>query len=373
MERGGEPYRAMRMAQSDNRAVVIWLVGVCLMILAMVGVGGITRLTESGLSMVDWKPIMGTVPPLTQAEWETTFAQYQAFPQYQLRNREMTLDSFKFIFFWEYIHRLLGRFIGVVFLVPFLVFLARKRIRGRTGGLLWGAFVLGGLQGLLGWYMVKSGLVDVPQVSHLRLTAHLSVAFLLYAYLVWIIVELVRDRRGSPVPGPTGRGWKVAGLVFLVVLALQIVYGGLTAGLRAGYSFNTFPTMLGYWVPPGMGSLDPLLANLTNNPTTVQFLHRGLGWIVGCFALVLWGLGMVSPLQPRQRFLLLLVAGTTAMQFLLGVLTLVHVVPLVLATLHQVTACYLLGTATALVHAFLRPDPVYAEKGSVLGSCNALV
>jgi heme a synthase len=351
----------MRKPLSDPRPVVIWLVCVCLCILAIVGVGGITRLTGSGLSITDWKPILGAVPPLSETDWEAAFAQYREFPQYQLRNQGMTLDEFKVIYFWEYIHRLLGRVIGIVFLVPYVYFLLRKRLRGRVAGWLGGAFVLGGLQGLLGWYMVKSGLVDVPQVSHLRLTAHLCMAFLLYAYLVWILVELVRPQRGSPRPGPTGPGWKIAAIGFLAVLALQIVYGGFTAGLRAGFAFNTFPTMLGYWVPPGMLNLEPALKNLTNNPTTIQFIHRGLGWLLALYALALWTASNPSRLQPRQSFLIRLVAATTALQFVLGVMTLVHVVPITLATLHQITACYLLGLAAALTHAFLRPDPAYIE------------
>lgn len=351
----------MSKPYSDARPVVIWLVVVCLCILAVVGVGGITRLTESGLSMTDWKPILGVIPPLSQADWDAAFAQYREYPQYQLRNQGMTLDQFKFIYFWEYLHRLLGRVIGLVFLVPYIYFLLRKRLRGKTAGLLGGVFVLGGLQGLLGWYMVKSGLVDIPQVSHLRLTAHLSLAFLLYAWLVWIVVDLVRPQRGSPRPGPNGSAWKIAAVGFLAVLALQVVYGGFTAGLRAGYSFNTFPTMLGYWVPPGMLNLEPALRNLSDNPTTVQFIHRGLGWILGFYALALWAAGFASSLQPRQQFMIRLVAATTCLQFLLGVLTLVHVVPLTLAALHQITGCYLLGLAAALTHAFLRPDPVYVE------------
>ena len=341
------------------RPVLIWLTVVCLLILAMVGVGGITRLTGSGLSMVDWKPIMGAIPPLNEADWQATFAQYQEFPQYQLHNQEMTLKEFKFIFFWEYIHRLLGRWIGVVFFVPFVWFLARGRVRGAMAAKLGVAFVLGGLQGLLGWYMVKSGLVDNPYVSHYRLAAHLGLAFLLYGYLVWVIQDLLSPQRAALVSGPRGSKWKAAVIAFAIVLSLQIVYGAFTAGLRAGYAFNTFPTMMGRWIPAGMMALEPAAANFTTNATTVQFIHRGLGWLLGIGALLLGVAGFSARLQPRQRLMIGIVAATTLLQFLLGVMTLVMVIPVTLAVLHQVTACYLFGAAVSLVHAFVCPDEVY--------------
>ena len=326
----------------------------CGLILAMVCVGGITRLTGSGLSMTDWKPILGTMPPMSQADWEERFAQYQATPQYQAINREMDLAGFKAIFLWEYLHRLLGRFIGIAFAVPYIVFLWQKRIGGRLAGWLAVGFLLGGAQGLLGWYMVKSGLVNRPYVSHFRLAAHLSLAFFLFAYLWWIRLGL-RPAAHHRDPGSARGvpGW-LAGAVCAVVV-LQVVYGAFMAGLKAGYAYSTFPTMAGYWVPPGLMALDGgLVANLLNNVIMVNFVHRGLGWILAGLAVVLAVMALKPSCPQGQRDWMLAIAFLTGIQFLLGALTVVFRVPVVLATLHQVTACLLVAAVTGWVHALTR-------------------
>jgi cytochrome c oxidase assembly protein subunit 15 len=332
----------------NARPVVIWLVGVCLMIVLMVAVGGITRLTGSGLSMVDWKPIMGAFPPRSEAAWQDTFSRYQASPQYQQVNEGMSLDAFKRIFFWEYVHRLLGRLIGVVFLVPYLYFLARRQVRGPLAAKLGLAFVLGGAQGLLGWYMVKSGLVDKPHVSHFRLAAHLSLALALLAYLWWLILDLLPRRS---IPGRSvGRALRVMAVGFALLLCLQIIYGAFVAGLKAGYFFNTFPTMQGFWFPPGMYDADPASNDFFNNPIMVQFVHRCLGWILGCLAVGTWLVGRRSLLESRATAGLNTLLFLTLTQFTLGALTLVFMVPVALATLHQVVAALLLLAAIALLH-----------------------
>ena len=335
--------------QGASRPLCSWLAGVCLLLLVLVAVGGMTRLTGSGLSMVDWRPILGTVPPLGEAQWEARFVQYQAYPEYRLRHPEMTLAEFKTIFRWEYAHRLMGRVVGVAFAVPFLYFLVRRRVRGRLAAKLGIALLLGGAQGLLGWYMVRSGLVDQPQVSHLRLAAHLTLAFALFGYLVWLVLDVAPGRLPAEGEGRSRLLLAVA-IVFLALLALQVVYGAFMAGLGAGYAFPEFPTMMGFWVPPGMLSMEPALSNFANNPTTVHFIHRGLGWLLLLAAVLLASGGLALRLNPAQRFAVFGVSVLTFLQFLLGVMTVVLAVPRGLAVVHQVTACLLSGAAAALVH-----------------------
>ena len=342
----------MTTPETSIRPVVIWLVIVAFLITLMVGVGGVTRLTGSGLSMVDWRPIMGAVPPLTDEAWAETFAAYQAFPEYRLRNEGMTVPEFQRIFTMEYLHRLLGRIIGIAFLLPFIAFLAMRTIRGKLAWKLAGVFVLGGLQGLLGWYMVKSGLVDKPYVSHYRLTAHLGLAFALFGYIVWLVMGLVPEAPAA-APLPPRRGWRTASILFGLLLVFQVVFGALVAGLRAGLSFNTFPTMMGYWAPPGMLSMEPVLMNLVENPITVQFAHRALAWLLAAAAASMWIAAVRSRISLRQRASVNLVCAFVAVQFFLGVVTLLLKVPVAFAAAHQVVACLLFGAAVGMIHSFI--------------------
>ena len=243
-----------QMDDSTRRQVAAWLLLCCAMIFAMVILGGVTRLTGSGLSMVEWDPIFGVVPPLDQQAWEEVFAKYQQSPEYRKINIGMDLGGFKSIYWFEFSHRILGRSIGAVFLIPFLYFMFRRKLAASLVPRLGFAFVLGGLQGLLGWYMVKSGLIDNPHVSQYRLTAHLSLALLIYAYLLWILYDLLFKQR-QPSVNPAGL--KTAAKFLLGLAAVTIVSGGFVAGLKAGHAYNTFPKMGDQWLPPAGWMLQP--------------------------------------------------------------------------------------------------------------------
>ena len=354
---------------SSQFPVVVWLGMVCILIMVTVTVGGITRLTGSGLSMVDWKPIMGAIPPVSETDWKQTFDAYKAYPEYKILNRDMSLSEFKVIFFWEYIHRLAGRLIGILFIVPYLWFIANRRVRGRLGWKLGLAFVLGGMQGLLGWYMVRSGMVNFPYISHYRLAAHLSLALALLAYLVWIILDLI--------PRSTEPGRKVGILfpllagIFSCGLVVQIEYGALMAGLKAGFMFNTFPTILGFWIPPGLLTVETVVENFFQNPMMVHFIHRWLGGGLVILAGLVWLFGRRRTLDPRARWFLRVVPLITGAQFMLGVVTLVLVVPLAMAAMHQVVAALLVVVTAGLLHDVLTPpmgsydviEPYWPESG----------
>ncbi len=327
------------------------------MVFLMVVVGGITRLTRSGLSITEWKPIAGALPPLSEAAWEREFSLYKKYPEYRLINRGMSLSEFKSIYFWEYFHRLWGRLIGLAFLVPFVVFLARGRLRGRLFWQTLVAFLLGGAQGVLGWYMVKSGLVAEPRVSHYRLAAHLVLALAVMQYLFWLGHTLVRESSASRVRGARRSRVHVFGVAFLVLLCLQILWGAFTAGLRAGYAFNTFPTMAGAWIPDGLGVLAPAWRNLFDNNVTVQFIHRTLAWLVLGTAVGWWFASRREQMSPSARMALALVPATVALQFLVGVLTLLYVVPIGLGVLHQAGAAIVLTCAVFALLELRLPTP----------------
>ena len=325
------------------RPVRIWLFLVAAMIVGMIVLGGLTRLTESGLSMVEWKVFMGVVPPLSETDWQSTFEKYQQFPQYQKHFTEMTLDEFKFIFFMEYTHRLLGRLIGLVFFLPFLFFCLKKWLYApflRRCLLLFG---LGGLQGIVGWIMVKSGLVDMPRVSHFRLTLHLGLALFVLAMTLWYAYRLtfsVREADAGDIGRMGNRAWWLVGL-----LSVQILSGGMVAGIRAGHAFNTWPTMNGEWIPGGLWSYDSLSQNLLENPVMLQFFHRWWAMAVVVFA-VFFAVKFWHRSQSRLMFharwgLIALVV----LQVLLGIGTLVMRVPVSLASLHQLGAVLLLVVA----------------------------
>lgn len=336
-----------------SKAVVTWLVAVWAMIFLMVVIGGITRLTESGLSMVEWRPLMGWLPPLTEAEWLDAFTKYQQSPQYLKVNSWMTLSDFQSIFWWEFIHRLLGRVIGVVFLVPWLWFLFKRQLSPRLAKLTFVAFLLGGAQGFLGWFMVASGLVDQPAVSHYRLAAHLSLAFFVAMYVIWLAFGLVAERpdpAGRPAGPPPSRG---AVWAFLVLLAVQIAWGAFVAGKRAGLVAMTWPTMNDEWVPSSFLATDPWILDILENPYTVHFLHRMIGYVVLIAGAALWWHAFRRATSPRQRLAAHLIGVGAALQVLLGILTLILHVPIWAAVAHQGGA-FLLVTATVLLAHTLR-------------------
>lgn len=336
---------------ASSRSIALWLLVCAALVFAMVVVGGVTRLTQSGLSIVEWQPIAGVIPPLTEAQWREAFEKYRQTPEYRKVNYGMSLEEFKSIFYVEYFHRLLGRLLGVVFLLPFLYFLARKRIERALVPKLVAMFVLGGLQGALGWFMVASGLVDEPRVSPYRLTAHLGLAVVIYAYLLWVALGLLypRPEAAASVVRVRRFAWGVSGLVFLMILS-----GGFVAGTKAGFLFNTFPLMNGRFFPEGLFALQPWWTNLFENHATVQFNHRLLAYVLTGVIAAFWLMARRVPLPARGRLALHLLPVLLALQVTLGIATLLYVVPLPLAATHQAGALALFTAALYLNHA-LRP------------------
>ena len=344
------------------RAMAAWLFACCALVFAMVVVGGITRLTHSGLSIVEWQPIVGTLPPLTDAQWADAFAKYQATPEFRHVNHAMDIDAFKGIFWWEWFHRLVGRAIGVVLLVPLAWWVARRCVPAALAARLAGIFVLGGLQGAMGWYMVQSGLVDDPRVSHFRLTAHLGLALVLFAAMFWIGLSLLRA--GSPAPSPialqrtraaSGASLRRAADALAALVFAMALTGGLVAGIRAGFAYNTFPLMQGYIVPPEILMLDPWYRNFFYNMATVQFDHRLLAWVLAFAVPAFWLRVRRSASSTRgvrraaDAMLVML-----AVQVSLGIATLVLQVPVALAAMHQAGAVLLFAAALNVAHALRR-------------------
>ena len=335
---------------AQDRAVATWLLVCCGLVFAMVVLGGFTRLTGSGLSMVDWRPLMGILPPMSGAEWQRVFELYQQSPEFQNVNSHMDVNAFKGIYWLEYLHRLLGRTIGVVFLIPFIVFVIRGYIQKKEWPKYLLMFVLGGLQGLLGWYMVKSGLIDVPHVSQYRLTAHLVAAFLIYAYMFWVAMSLL-----FPAPVATAKHpWYGRTLALAALASVTIISGGFVAGLKAGKIYNTFPMMGDYWLPPGLMALEPFWRNFFDNMTTVQFDHRWLAFITFVAIVVYWLHARKAHLPTRARPAVNALLHTSVLQVALGIATLLLAVPVILGAAHQAVAMLLFTVALYLVHALRR-------------------
>lgn len=316
----------------SNKPVIIWLYIGAFLVASMIVVGGITRLTESGLSMVEWKLIMGSLPPGSESEWQEMFDKYKEFPEYQQINYDFTLEEFKSIFWWEYIHRVLGRFIGIVFLVPFLFFWIRGYFNRNMLIRLIVLFFLGGFQGFLGWYMVKSGLVNQPDVSHYRLAIHLVTAFTLLSYIVWLIL-IYTNTKYSNIQVQLYR--KTMWYMYFVTM-LQIIYGGLVAGLKAGKFHNTFPLMDGHWMPPTLLSAfnEYGLMVFIDNVSGIQFVHRWLGMFI-LVALVVIYYNFKKSLLPHTRRRLLIFVLLVVLQAIVGILTLLMKAPFAFAIAHQ--------------------------------------
>ena len=329
-----------------NKRVAAWLLSCCFLVFAMVVLGGVTRLTGSGLSMVDWRPVMGVLPPMSDIDWSETFAQYRESPEFQKINFAMDVHGFKRIFWYEYLHRLFGRVIGIVFLIPFLYFLARGYIYRHEWPKYLLMFLLGGMQGVLGWYMVKSGLVDNPHVSQYRLTAHLIAAFLIYAYMFWVAMDLLyRSNDGHR------HSWYIKTLGLTGLVTVTVLSGGFVAGLKAGLVYNTFPLMGEQLVPPGLFALEPVWRNVFENVVTVQFNHRLLAITTFVAIVVYWYFGRHQAFPSRAKSGLEVLLLLAFVQVALGISTLVLHVPVTLAALHQATALLLFTAMIYLCHA----------------------
>ncbi|MDX1486146.1 MAG: COX15/CtaA family protein [Alphaproteobacteria bacterium] len=334
------------------QSVILWLVVMIAMIFAMVVIGGVTRLTQSGLSMVDWRPIMGIIPPLSTEEWQAAFNAYKAYPEYKALNYGMTLAEFKGIFLMEYAHRVWGRMIGIAFIVPYVWFMISGSVRGGFALRLGAVLLLGAAQGVLGWVMVKSGLVDDPSVSPYRLAAHLSLALVLAAILLWMVL----NRVNAPVSiHPDARRRATAPLHLALTLAvLTVLTGAFVAGLDAGMTYNTFPLMDGRLVPDGLLALEPIWRNPFENVAMVQFNHRLLGILTMLAALALWLRSRGTHLPPRLRLTVNLIGLMALVQPGLGIATLLLAVPVGLAAVHQAGAMVLLGLLIWLLHTLRR-------------------
>lgn len=330
-----------------NRPVAAWLLVCCAMVFAMVVVGGVTRLTHSGLSIVEWQPIVGSIPPLSAGEWSETFSKYQQTPEFRLVNPGMGLDEFKTIFWWEYFHRLLGRLVGVVFLLPLIYFAAVGKVDRKLVPRLAFIFFLGGLQGALGWYMVKSGLVDEPRVSQYRLTAHLGLAFLVYGATLWTALDLLW---GRPVYSAASRRVRVTARVLSGLIFLMVLSGGFVAGIHAGLAYNTFPQMNGSWAPPEIFMLDPWYRNFFDNMATVQFDHRLIAWLLAFTIPVFCWRSLRVSQSARARGLVWGLLAMLGLQIALGISTLLLIVPIPLAAAHQSGALLLFTLSLAVSH-----------------------
>ena len=337
-----------------SRPVALWLFACCCLVFAMIVVGGVTRLTHSGLSITEWQPIVGTLPPLTDDAWQEAFAKYQATPEYRKVNAGMALVEFKGIFWWEYFHRLLGRLIGLAFFVPLVWFVARRRVPPGYAWKLAGIFVLGGLQGAMGWFLVQSGLVDDPRVSQVRLTAHLGLALVIFAAMAWVGMSLAWPQRAewAERATPAQASARRMAMAFVLLVFAMMLTGGFVAGIRAGFAYNTFPLMNGHLVPPEIMMLAPWWKNFFWNMATVQFDHRLLAWVIAFAVPALWlKLRATDGLPGRARAGSHLLLALVAMQIALGIATLLLVVPLHLAAAHQAGAVLVFAAALNVAHA----------------------
>lgn len=339
-----------QLPEPIRRHLRLWLWTIAATTLAVLVLGGTTRLTQSGLSIVDWQPLMGVVPPLNETQWAERFERYRQFPEYQQLRRGMTLEQFKVIFLWEYAHRVVARLIGLVFLIPFVYFWLRGYLVRPLACRTLALFGLGAMQGAVGWLMVRSGLVDRPSVSHYRLAVHLTLAFVIFGFAVWLARDLALGPACAASTCRTrrlmARGLAVVGALF----GVQIVWGAFVAGLKAGHFFNTFPLMAGRLIPPGMLTSDPAVLNFLQNVAAVQWTHRLVGTLLLLAALVVFVRVRRPDVDQASRRLSTVLLALIAAQYLLGVLTLVYFVPVTLGVLHQAMAMAIAGTWVGWAH-----------------------
>ncbi len=336
------------LKNNPHRAIIIWLLVGCFLIYLMVLIGGITRLTHSGLSMVEWNMIIGSFPPLSDEAWQTPFEKYKLSPEYQIINSQFSLEEFKAIYWWEYIHRFLGRTIGVVFLAPFFYFLIKKKFDKSFLRKMFILLLLGGFQGALGWFMVKSGLQKEPHVSHYRLAAHLISAFTVFGFTLWYALDLIypititANNRHSKII-------RYSKIVFGFIV-LQIIYGAFVAGLKAGMFYNTFPKMGDEFFPDTITSHDSFILNFFENAAGVQFVHRFLAIVVALMVFLLWDMSRKLDLSILQRKAINAMLLVMICQFLLGIVTLLYAVPVILGVLHQTGAFFLFTVSLWFIH-----------------------
>jgi cytochrome c oxidase assembly protein subunit 15 len=333
----------------NNKSVIIWLLSGCVLVFIMVVVGGITRLTNSGLSMTDWHLVTDTFPPLSEAKWQEAFDQYKQFPEYKKINihNDFTLSDYKYIYFWEWFHRFIGRIIGLVFIIPFFYFLVKKKIDKTTLNKCFVLLGMGALQGFFGWFMVRSGLIDNPDVSHFRLALHLTFAFLTFAYTLWVALDLIYPDKREVIVSLR----KIA-RISLILLLIQIVYGGFVAGLNAGFIHNHWPMMSdGQFIHESVIlEKDNWFLRLTEGKSGVQFVHRTLAYLVVGLILFLYIKSKRHVLTIQQKNGINSVVIIVFLQFALGVFTLLYGVPLWLGLTHQIVAFFLLTAMTYTLH-----------------------
>ncbi len=337
--------------KKDNKNVIYWLLTGCFLIFIMVVIGGITRLTHSGLSISNYKLITGTIPPLNEAEWVEAFELYKQYPEYKKLNNHFNLEDFKDIYFWEWLHRVIGRLIGLVFIFPFLYFLLTKQLTKPTVKKALILLCMGAFQGFLGWYMVKSGLVDRPDVSHFRLAAHLTTAFVTFAYTFWVALDLIYPNKKQ-----VHASFRNLVRWGLAILLLQIIYGAFVAGLDAGFIHNHWPLMNEgkFMHETVVIEQNPVYKNFIEGKSGVQFVHRTLAYIVLAFIVVIWQNSKKITTTPTQSKAINILLLMVIIQFLLGVFTLLLGVPVWLGLAHQIGAFFLLSAMTFTLHRFTK-------------------
>lgn len=343
----------MSPQSKPNKPLIVWLFSGCLLVFAMVVIGGITRLTESGLSIVEWNVIMGSVPPLNHQEWDQEFQKYQQSPEFKIVNSAFTIEDFKSIFWWEYLHRLLGRLVGIVFLIPFIYFYLKKQLDPTLIKKLVVIFLLGGLQGFLGWYMVSSGLVNNPHVSHFRLASHLLLAFFVCGFIFWVAL----DEMNLPEINYTIKsGVRTFVILIFFVLMIQILFGAFTAGLDAGRIYNTWPDMEGSLVPetvPFTIERDGI-SSLINNPGSIQFMHRMIAYLLSMIILGYFFYCRKQKLPNKIRSVNMIFYSLIILQIILGIFTVIYAVPVFLGVFHQLIAFCSMMVLIYLMHLLRR-------------------
>ncbi len=352
---------------NHRKQLTIWLFSCLFIVFLIVIVGGSVRLTGSGLSIVYWKPVTGILPPLNDQEWSKEFHAYQQFPEYKKVNFDITLSDYKYIYWWEYIHRILGRLLGLVFLIPFLIFRWQKKINTILQKKMIIIFLLGGLQGFIGWFMVKSGLSDKPQVSHYRLALHLSLAYLIFCSMLWMMLGFYRPQI-RPVEQRKKKSLRLNQWL-LFFLGFQIIYGAFVAGLKAGYIYNTFPLMGSYFFPDSAFHLQPFWINFFDSKPMVQFIHRILGYLI-------FFLGIIFTFQmykdfPKEKIIVHISLFLLVLQVILGVATLVFAVPTWLGVMHQGNSLLLLASYLICLYKQLYVDG--ADKDNFLATDTSIV